>query len=111
MKGSLLKMSKIIIENLAKKNINRQEMIANGFKAQKYDDVQRGHSSYKLEDIIKISEKFQLSLDYLVYGKEKDIFTNISEDKQQLLNMYDLLTEREQGKVLGALEVLTHDRA
>ena len=64
-------MSKIIIERLLKMNIDRQTMIKNGFAAQKYDDILRGKSNYTLDDIIKISEKFQLSLDYLILGKEK----------------------------------------
>lgn len=59
-------MSNIVHENLAKLNINRQEMIAAGFSSQKYDDVQRGKSNYKLNEIICISEKFHLSLDYLL---------------------------------------------
>ena len=90
-------------------NINRQEMIKQGFSGQKYDDVQRGKSSYKLEDIIKMSEEFQLSLDYLVYGKEKNTSLNISNDKQRLLEMYDLLTDMEKGEILGELKVLTRD--
>lgn len=63
-------MSKTIIENLESVGIDRQKMIQNGFKPQKYDDVLRGKSSYKLEDILLISEKFQLSLDFILTGKE-----------------------------------------
>ena len=63
-------MSKTVIENLESVGIDRQKMIQNGFKPQKYDDVLRGKSSYKLEDILLISEKFQLSLDFILTGKE-----------------------------------------
>lgn len=99
-------MSKIVIENLAKKNIDRQKMIANGFKAQKYDDVQRGHSSYKLEDIIKISEKFQLSLDYLVYGKEKSSKSELTDIEQRMLTAFRKISHDDRMIELGRLEVL-----
>lgn len=75
-------MSKKIIENLAKKNIDRQAMIQAGFQPQKYDDVQRGKSSYRIEELIEISKKFQLSLDYLVYGKEKNFVPALKDDEQ-----------------------------
>lgn len=85
-------MSKIIIERLLKMNIDRQTMIKNGFTAQKYDDILRGKSNYKLDDIIKISEKFQLSLDYLILGKEKSSSSELSEEEQRCLKAFnDLL--------------------
>lgn len=55
-----------IIEKLYDFGIDRQEMIKHGFSAQKFDDVQRGKSSYNIDDLILISETFDLSLDYLV---------------------------------------------
>lgn len=100
-KGSLFNMSKSILENLAKVNIGRQELINNGFSAQKYDDVQRGKSSYKLSDIISMSEKFQLSLDFLVYGKEKSPSAELTEDERDLLFIFKTVSEREKGELLG----------
>lgn len=94
-------MSKSILENLAKVNISRQELINNGFSAQKYDDVQRGKSSYKLSDIISMSEKFQLSLDFLVYGKEKSPSAELTEDERDLLFIFKTVSEREKGELLG----------
>lgn len=96
----MLLMSKMIIENLSNLGITRQSMIQNGFSSQKYDDIQRGKSSYRLQDIIEISEKFQLSLDCLVYGKEAPQIKNLSADQQELLDKYKSLSEREQGRVL-----------
>ena len=110
-KGILFIMSKSVLENLAKVHIGRQELINNGFSAQKYDDVQRGKSSYKLLDIIAMSEKFQLSLDFLVYGKEKSPSMELSEDERQLLEMYDLLTEREKGIIIGEMRTMTREHA
>ena len=104
-------MANIILENLSKINIDRQKMIQNGFSAQKYDDVMRGKSNYKLKEIIEISEKFQLSLDYLVYGNEKSLSSYLSEDRQRLLEMYDLLSEMEKGEILGELKLMTRGRS
>lgn len=59
-------MSKSVIDNLYNFGIDRQKMIKHGFSAQKFDDVQRGKSSYKIDDLILISETFDLSLDYLI---------------------------------------------
>lgn len=103
-------MSKKVIENLLKAGITRQHMTANGFSIQKYDDILRGKSNYNLKDLTKISELFQLSLDYLVYGREKSLSPELSEDKLRLLEMYDNLTEREQGEILGELKIMTRDR-
>lgn len=94
-------MSKIILENLDKININRQKMIQNGFSAQKYDDVLRGKSSYKLDEIIEISEKFQLSLDYLVYGKEKSSSPELTSEEQELLAIFRNVSERGKGELIG----------
>ena len=105
-------MSKIVIGNLLKSGIDRTKMISLGFSAQKYDDVLRGKSSYKLNDLVMISEKFQLSLDYLVYGTEKSTSQNevLSEDKIRLLDMYDILTDMEKGEILGELKMKTANR-
>ncbi len=99
-------MSKIIIENLLKMNIDRQKMIANGFKAQKYDDVLRGHSSYKLDDIIKISEKFRLTFDYLVYGKEKNSIIELTEVEQKMLLAFRKLSDEDKLIEIGRCEAI-----
>lgn len=99
-------MSKIVIENLLKMNIDRKKMIENGFKAQKYDDVLRGHSSYKLEDIIKISEKFRLTLDYLVYGNEKNFITELTETEQKMLLFFRKLKDEDKFIEIGRCEAI-----
>lgn len=59
--------------------------------------------------LIKLSERLNVSTDYLLTGKEKNTSLNISNDKQRLLEMYDLLTDMEKGEILGELKVLTRD--
>ncbi|MBD5139853.1 MAG: hypothetical protein HDT25_00310 [Ruminococcus sp.] len=99
-------MSKRIIENLSKMNINRQDMIKQGFSAQKYDDVQRGRSTYKIDDLIEISEKFRLTLDYLVYGNEKNFITELTETEQKMLLFFRKLREDDKFIEIGRCEAI-----
>lgn len=104
-------MSKIIIDNLDKLHINRAELIKNGFSGQKYDDVLRGKSSYKIDDLILISEKFQLSLDAIILGKEKSPSAELTADEQELLTYYKGLDVLSKGRVLGKAETLAENLA
>ena len=99
-------MSKIIIKNLEKVHIDRQKMIQNGFSAQKYDDVLRGKSSYKINEIIDIAEKFQISLDYLIYGKEKNSSSELSEEEQECIDKFNRLTDIDKGKIIERMDVM-----
>lgn len=98
-------MSNVIIDNLAKMNISRAEMIKNGFSPQKYDDVCRGRSSYKINEILEISEKFQLSLDYLLKGIETHS-PNLSEIEKSLLDTFNKLTATDKARVSERAETL-----
>lgn len=99
-------MSKQIIENLSKMNISRQDMIKHGFSAQKYDDVQRGKSSYKLDDLIEISEKFQLTLDCLVYGSKKSLAVELTETEQKMLSVFRKLSDKDKFIEIGRCEAI-----
>lgn len=98
-------MSKVIIDNLAKMNISRAQMIKNGFSPQKYDDVCRGRSSYKINEILEISEKFQLSLDYLLKGIETHS-PKLSEVEKSLLDTFNKLTATDKARVSERAETL-----
>lgn len=98
-------MSKIVIENLLKMHITRAEMIKNGFSAQKYDDVCRGRSSYKVDDLIKISEKFQLTLDFLIKGTNIDT-TALTEEEKNLLNVFSKLSPTDKTRISERAETL-----
>lgn len=70
------------------------------------------------DNLIKIANYFKCSVDYLLGlsdnpkpVSEKNLSYELSEDKQRLIAMYDLLTEREQGEILGELKSLTQGRA
>ena len=63
------------------------------------------------EVLIELSDYFNVSIDYLVYGKEiNSIQDNLSEDEKRLLNMYSLLTDIEKGEILGELKTITKGR-
>lgn len=64
----------------------------------------------KGEILLKLSDYFDCSIDYLLRGKEKSISSELSEDKQRLLEMYDLLEDIEKGEILGILIEKTKDR-
>ncbi len=98
-------MSKVVIENLLKMHISRAEMIKKGFSAQKYDDVCRGRSSYKIDDLIKISEKFQLSLDFLLKG-ENNLQNALSETEKSLLNIFNKLSNDDKIRISERAETL-----
>lgn len=57
-----------------------------------------------------VADYLSVSIDFLYNGKEKSSYLELSEDKQRLLEMYDLLDEIEKGEILGELKVMTKDR-
>lgn len=92
-----------IISNLLKIGIGRSELIKAGFSAQKYDDVKRNKSTYKISEIIKISDTFDISLDYILTGKSPETIC-LSENEEELLNIFRQFSDREQIKVIGQVE-------
>lgn len=72
-----------------------------------YSEWKSGKSKSYRKYLIEISEFFNVSLDYLVYGKEKSTPTNkLATNEQELLEHYKKLPEKEQIKLLGRVEVL-----
>lgn len=98
-------MSNVVIENLLKMHITRAEMIKNGFSAQKYDDVCRNRSSYKVDDLIKISEKFQLSLDFLIKGTDIDNVV-LTDEEKDLLEIFKKLSSTDKTRISERAETL-----
>lgn len=64
-----------------------------------------------VDKIQTIAEFFNVSVDYLLgldtVQNRKSQSSELSEDKRRLFEMYDLLTEREKGEILGELKALT----
>ena len=64
-----------------------------------------------ISKVAKVAEVLNVSLDSLYYGKEKSPSADLSEDRQRLLEMYDLLSDMERGEILGELKQMTRGRS
>lgn len=73
----------------------------------------------RVEALIKIADYLGCSIDYLLgrtdnpKAHESSVtpaIVEINNDKQQLLKMFDLLTEREKGEIIGILKEKTRER-
>lgn len=101
----------IIVENINNKKITEKDcLIACDINYSFLTQWKNGKIKLPSYDkIVKLAQYLEIDLDYLFYDKkiQKDVF---SEDKQRLLEMYDLLTEREQGEILGELKTLIRNK-
>lgn len=63
--------------------------------------------------IIKLAQFFNVSTDYLLglTEEQQSLSPELSEDKQRLLKMYDLLNDLEKAEILGELKGMTRGRA
>lgn len=57
-----------------------------------------------------VADYLSVSIDYLYYGKEKSPKSELSVDKLELLKMFDLLSEKEQGIIIGEMRNMTRER-
>lgn len=48
-----------------------------------------------------VADYLSVSIDYLYYGKEKSPTSVLSEDEHELLMIFNLVSEREKGELLG----------
>lgn len=72
-----------------------------------FTDWKSGKSNSYRKYLIEIAEFFNVSLDYLVYGKEDFQTTNekeLTENEQELLEIFNKFNEREQIKIIGKIE-------
>lgn len=60
--------------------------------------------SIPAEQIIPICEFLGVSPYYLLTGEEPKHTNHLSKDQQELLDKYEKLTEREQGRILGRID-------
>lgn len=54
-----------------------------------------------ISKVAKVAEILNVSLDYLYYGKEKSSPSELTDDEQELLLMFNLVSEREKGELIG----------
>lgn len=69
-----------------------------------YTDWKSGKSKSYRKYLIEIAEFFNVSIDYLVYGKDAQTTIQLTADQQELLEKYKKLSEREQGRILERID-------
>lgn len=78
-----------------------------GLKSVAFSEWKSGKSKSYRKYLIEIADFFNVSLDYLVYGKEKSSSKdNLSDDEQELLEYFNKLSDKSKGIVLGRAEQL-----
>lgn len=77
-----------------------------GLKNVAFSEWKSGKSKSFRKYLIEIAEFFNVSLDYLVFGKKQPNVGNITEDERNLLKYYKELNDLDKGSVLGKAEGL-----
>ena len=75
-----------------------------GLKKTAFTDWKSGKSNSYRKYLVEIADYFNVSLDYLVYGKESAV--TLSDDVKELLAYYNNLSDIDRGKLLGKAETL-----
>jgi len=75
-----------------------------GLKKTAFTDWKSGKSNSYRKYLIEIADFFNVSLDYLVYGKKSA--NTLSDDVKELLEYYNNLSDIDRGKLLGKAETL-----
>lgn len=93
-----------ILDRISKLLGNReQQELTNylGLKKTAFSDWKSGKSNSYRKYLIEIAEFFNVSIDFLVYGKEKSSSSELSEEERELLTIFNLVSEREKGELIG----------
>ena len=102
----------IIVENINNKKMTEKDCLtACGINYSFLTQWKNGKiKTPSYDKIIKLAQYLEIDLDYLFFDRiiQKNKF---SEDKQRLLEMYDSLTEREKGEILGELKTLIKSKS
>lgn len=78
-----------------------------GLNSVAFSEWKSGKSKSYRKYLIEIADFFNISIDYLVYGKEKNSSTdNLSENEREMLDVFSKFNDREQIKLIGKLEEL-----
>lgn len=95
--------------------IDRITMLLNGREQQEltnylnlksvaFSEWKSGKSKSYRKYLIEIAEFFDVSIDYLVYGKEKNSAPELSETDYEMLALFKQLTPIDKGKEIGRIE-------
>ncbi len=99
-----------ILDRISKLLGNREQReLTNhlGLKSVAFSEWKSGKSKSYRKYLIEIADFFNVSLDYLVYGKEKSSPTvELTSDERELLDIYNRLSDKSKGIILGRAEQL-----
>lgn len=100
-----------ILDRICKLLGNRKQQELTDYldlKKTAFSDWKSGKSNSYRRYLIEIADFFDVSLDYLVFGKEKEQAnrTDITNDEKELLNYYKELNDIDKGSILGKAEGL-----
>ncbi len=78
-----------------------------GLKSVAFSEWKSGKSKSYKKYLIEIADFFNISLDYLVYGKEKGCSTfKLTDEEQELLEYFNKLSDKSKGKIIERAAVL-----
>ena len=87
---------------IKKSNITQKEISAKlGISEDSMVRYLKGTSQFKLDMLVQLSEILQISLCYLITGKEE---SNLTEKEQELIMLFRKLPDSEKERELGRLE-------
>lgn len=56
--------------------------------------------------LLAVSEHFNVSVDYLLTGKERESGITLTPNEQECLNWFSMLTETDQGRILERMQMM-----
>lgn len=97
------KILSIIIENVKKSNVTEKEcLLACGINTSFLTDWKNNKvKSPSYDKLIKIAQFLNLDLYELFLGENKNSPSELSEEEQELLQIFNSVSEREKGELIG----------
>lgn len=95
------------IQNLCnKKNISVDKMLKEcTLKPSVVDNMKKG-SFPSIDKVYLIAEYFNVSVDYLLTGKEQNSSSNLTDEELELLDKFRHLLEIDKGRILERIETI-----
>ena len=80
-----------------------------GLKKTAFSDWKGGKSNSYLKYLIEIAEFFDVSIDFLVYGKEKSSSSEFTKEEREFITLFRELTRDDQMKIIGRMQVISEE--
>ena len=95
---------------MKKNDINAKQLTKElGISNSSFTDWGKGKGFPSVETLTKFADYFHVSLDYLVYGRERFVLKQLdfsSQDEKELLEKFHILPQEHQAKLFGYIEGL-----